>query len=239
MGYLSRIIGPVAIAAMLAPVTGQAADDVAALRAEIAALKAEYAQRVTALEARIDQLETTATVAAAAPVEPPPPAPVGTGPQFFCVQSCDLGDPGRQLRRPVAGPGRLPLRRLHAERRRDRAGRPQLQPRRVRGDVRGQRRSVFHRRADHGAVGRRRNRRRGGVCSHHVAARRILGEGRALLLRLRLPQRDPRARLGLRRPAARVPGLLWRAVRPGRRAGEVARADGPVPRVRRGNGQRR
>jgi hypothetical protein len=75
MGYLSRIIGPVAIAAMVAPATVRAADDVAALRAEIAALKTEYAQRVTALEARIDQLETTATVAAAAPVEPPPPAP--------------------------------------------------------------------------------------------------------------------------------------------------------------------
>ncbi|MBP7608887.1 MAG: hypothetical protein KA760_05290 [Steroidobacteraceae bacterium] len=76
MGYLSRIIGPVAIAAMGAPVTGQAADDVAALRAEIAMLKAEYAQRVTALETRIDQLEASATtVAAAAPVEPPPPAP--------------------------------------------------------------------------------------------------------------------------------------------------------------------
>ena len=77
MGYFSRIIGPVAIAAMVAPATVQAADDVEALRAEIAALKAEYAQRVTALETRIDQLETTATVAAtaAAPVEPPPPAP--------------------------------------------------------------------------------------------------------------------------------------------------------------------
>jgi hypothetical protein len=60
---------------MVTPVTGQAADDVAALRAEIAALKADYAQRVTALEARIDQLESTAAVAVAAPVEPPPPAP--------------------------------------------------------------------------------------------------------------------------------------------------------------------
>jgi len=75
MGYLSRIIGPVAVAAMVTPVTGQAADDVATLRAEIAALKADYAQRVTALEARIDQLESTAAVAVAAPVEPPPPAP--------------------------------------------------------------------------------------------------------------------------------------------------------------------
>jgi hypothetical protein len=77
MGYLSRIIGPVAIAALVAPATAQAADDVEALRAEIAALKAEYAQRVTALETRIDQLEASAsTAAAAAAVEPPPPAPL-------------------------------------------------------------------------------------------------------------------------------------------------------------------
>lgn len=79
MRQSSRIAGPMAVAAMLVPCAGQAADDVAALRAEIAALKAEYAERVTALEARIDQLETAAaTVAAApaepAPVEPPPPA---------------------------------------------------------------------------------------------------------------------------------------------------------------------
>ena len=86
MGYLSRIIGPVAVAVMVAPAAAQAADDVAALRAEIAALKAEYAQRVTALETRIDQLETSATVAAvAAPVESPPPvssAPARTSSAF-------------------------------------------------------------------------------------------------------------------------------------------------------------
>ena len=41
MGHFSRIIGPVAVAALVAPVTGQAADDVDALRAEIAALKAD------------------------------------------------------------------------------------------------------------------------------------------------------------------------------------------------------
>jgi hypothetical protein len=76
MGHFSRIIGPVAIAALVAPATVQALDDVDALRAEIAALKAEYAQRVIALETRIDQLEASATTAAAgAPVEPPPPAP--------------------------------------------------------------------------------------------------------------------------------------------------------------------
>ncbi len=241
MGYFSRIIGPVAIAAMVAPChrSGRRRRRRAACRdcrtqgrVRAARNGARNPHRSTGDDcnggSRCSGTGRTAASGA-----------VGTRPQFLGVQSCDLGDPGRQLRRPVAGPGRLQLRRLHAERRRDRTGRSQLQPRRVRGDVRGQRRSVLHRRADHGAVGRRRNRRRGGVRSHHVAARGILGEGRALLLRLRLPQRNPRARVGLRRPAARVPGLLWRAVRPGRRAGEVARADGPVPRVRRRDGQRR
>ena len=90
MGYFSRIIGPVAIAAMVAPATVQAADDVEALRAEIAALKTEYAQRVTALETRIDQLETScnggdrrsSTGRTAAP------GAVGTSPQILGVQSC-------------------------------------------------------------------------------------------------------------------------------------------------------
>ena len=49
----------------------------------------------------------------------------------------------------------------------------------------------------------------------------------------------PRARLGLRRPAARLPGILRRPVCAGRRAGQVARADRPVPRARRRNRQRR
>jgi hypothetical protein len=66
------------MAAAFLPGNAQAADDVAALRAEIEALKADYARRVGALEARIDQLETApgATVAAAPaePEQPPPPA---------------------------------------------------------------------------------------------------------------------------------------------------------------------
>src|SRR5512139_14809 len=80
MRHPSRIFGPMAVVALLLPAASQAADDLATLRAEIAALKAEYAERVTALESRINQLETAAAAAAAAPVEPvpvePPPAPV-------------------------------------------------------------------------------------------------------------------------------------------------------------------
>jgi hypothetical protein len=81
MGLASRLLASAVIAAAWLPVHAQAADDVAALRAEVEALKTEYAQRVTALEARIGQLESAsaATVAAApAPApeaEPPPPPP--------------------------------------------------------------------------------------------------------------------------------------------------------------------
>ena len=75
MGHASRIIASVAIAAALLPATVQAADDVAALRAEIAALKADYAERVGSLEVRIDQLESASSAAAAVAAEPPPPPP--------------------------------------------------------------------------------------------------------------------------------------------------------------------
>lgn len=76
MGYASRLIASAAITAALIPVPSRAADDVAALKAEIAALKADYAERVNSLESRITQLESAqAATAAAAPAEPPPPAP--------------------------------------------------------------------------------------------------------------------------------------------------------------------
>ena len=64
-------------------------------------------------------------------------------------------------------------------------------------------------------------------------------QGRAVLLRLRLSERVPRARLGLRRPAARLPGVLRRPARAGRRAAQVDRADGSLSRAGRRVGQRR
>jgi hypothetical protein len=72
------------VAALLAlsgsvfPASGHAADDVAALRAELQALRQEYAQRVDALEARIQQLESMPVETAAAPA-PMPSAQPGTG----------------------------------------------------------------------------------------------------------------------------------------------------------------
>jgi hypothetical protein len=59
------------------------ADDLAALKAELDGLKSEYASRIAALEARIKQLETQATVAAvpapSTPPSPPPSAPASAG----------------------------------------------------------------------------------------------------------------------------------------------------------------
>jgi hypothetical protein len=81
------------VAALLAlvtlPATALAADDVAALRAELQALKSEYGARVGALEVRIQQLENgqaaAADAAAALPPapEPPPAAPASGGNSAF------------------------------------------------------------------------------------------------------------------------------------------------------------
>src|ERR1044072_2411525 len=60
-----------ALAGTISPTLGQAADDVASLRAELQALKSEYTTRVDALKARIAQLES-APVGALAEQAPPP-----------------------------------------------------------------------------------------------------------------------------------------------------------------------
>ncbi len=73
MGHASRVMTAIVMAAACVPDRVLAADDVAALRAEIEALKADYAQKVGALEQRIVQLESAAQVAAATP--PPEPVP--------------------------------------------------------------------------------------------------------------------------------------------------------------------
>lgn len=65
-----------ALACVLLPAIGQAADDVATLRAELQALKSDYTARVDALEERIGQLEsgsggtTAATTISAEPIAP-------------------------------------------------------------------------------------------------------------------------------------------------------------------------
>lgn len=63
-----------------------AADDVATLKAELEALKAEYSTRVSALEARLNELESAAAVAATAPAPqslPPPPTSGKSGAAAF------------------------------------------------------------------------------------------------------------------------------------------------------------
>ncbi|HLA70828.1 MAG TPA: hypothetical protein VK624_04900 [Steroidobacteraceae bacterium] len=69
----------VLIALAILPEAASAADDVAALRAELQALKSEYSTRVDALETRIQQLEAVPAAAQIAAAEPPPPAPPPAG----------------------------------------------------------------------------------------------------------------------------------------------------------------
>jgi len=57
-----------ALSGAVLPVVGEAADDAAALRAELQALKSDYAARLATLEARITQLESGASSAATLPV---------------------------------------------------------------------------------------------------------------------------------------------------------------------------
>jgi hypothetical protein len=85
-----KIFRPVAALIALAtlPAMASAADDVAALRAEMQAMKSEYSARVEALEARIRQLEaanaaTADAALAVAPAEPAPASPGGGGASAF------------------------------------------------------------------------------------------------------------------------------------------------------------
>ena len=86
-----KIFRPVAALLALAAMPAMAsaaADDVAALRAELQAMKNEYSARVDTLEARIRQLETVnaATADAALATAPPEPAPIpapGSGASAF------------------------------------------------------------------------------------------------------------------------------------------------------------
>jgi hypothetical protein len=59
-----------------------AADDVTALRAELAAVRTEYFQRISQLESRIDQLEVSARQSAAVAQAPPPPVPARNSTAF-------------------------------------------------------------------------------------------------------------------------------------------------------------
>ena len=88
-----------ALACATYPAAGSAADDTAALRAELDALKSEYDARVAALEARIAQLESAAVAAAPAPAvsdvspgaDAAPAAPGSTATAFNPAMSAILG----------------------------------------------------------------------------------------------------------------------------------------------------
>jgi hypothetical protein len=70
-----------ALACATYPAAGSAADDTAALRAELDALKSDYDARVAALEARIGQLESAAAAAAPAPAVSAVPSGIDAAPR--------------------------------------------------------------------------------------------------------------------------------------------------------------
>src|SRR6202008_4265534 len=73
-GY-QPIAALVALACVLSPAVGHAADDAAALRAELQQLKNDYDARIVALESRIAELESSGAAAATTPTPAPYESP--------------------------------------------------------------------------------------------------------------------------------------------------------------------
>jgi hypothetical protein len=78
MTSFKAVAALLALSGSLFPALSQGTDDLAALKAELEALRKEYAQRVDALEARIQQLESMPVETAPTPSPAPSPA-MGTG----------------------------------------------------------------------------------------------------------------------------------------------------------------
>src|SRR5262245_49903917 len=70
MSGFKTLAASLALACVLSP-DARAADDAAALRAELQQLKNDYGARIVALESRIAELESAGAAAAPAPVESP------------------------------------------------------------------------------------------------------------------------------------------------------------------------
>jgi len=99
MNYVRPVVALLALAAL--PAVAPAADDVAALRAELQALKSDYSARVDALESRIKQLETanqaTADAASALAAAPPPAPEPGPAPSASAGGGANAFNPAISL----------------------------------------------------------------------------------------------------------------------------------------------
>ena len=205
--------------------------EVESLRKEIEAMRSAYEQRLQALEQRLQaseaaakaaQSSTTGTVAASPASAPAPAAtaaapgtptvaaaPAATGgganafnPAISLILSgtvhAHLARPGAATRSPASplppgaeiGPGDA-----------------RLQPGRNRAGLRGQHRPLAARRRQHRAARRQHGVGGGSLRADDLAGQRPVAQGRALLLRHRLPQRAARPHLGLRRQPAGLPGV--------------------------------
>ena len=194
-GYKSfAALVAVAFAVLAQP--ARADDDAAALRAELDSLKSDYRRprrgaRGAHRRARI-RCRARATGGSR-------PGRV-RGEQRFGVQSGDLAGARGQLRRHVARPGRLAHRRLHAERRRSRARRAQLQSRRVRDDaLRPASTRISRRQLTAAITGEDEIEVEEAFFRTLALPAGFIAQGRTILLGLRLPERGARARLGFRR----------------------------------------
>ena len=102
-----------ALAGSIAPALGQAADDVASLRAELQALKNEYSTRVDALEAAHHATRSrhrSVQLAEAAPAPQPAPARSGRrgtafNPAMSVILAGNYADTCRRIPAPVTSPG--------------------------------------------------------------------------------------------------------------------------------------
>ena len=260
MAKLTPFAGAILVVGVLWSGAGHAAgDDLAALKAELEALKKDYNAHIQALEARIKQLESAASTAAAAPATAAPaaaaaaaapapafpePAPVAAaapnkGSNADRLQPGHLDDPHRQLREPVAGSRHLPHRRLHAAAARAKGpGERSFNLGESELTVAANVDPYFFANVTAAIQRRQQHRHRGGLLQDAGPQSRLHPQGRPLLLRHRLPERDPLAQLGLRRSAAGVPGVLRRPARAGRRAAALARAHRLLHRARRRGRQR-
>ena len=219
-------------------------DDLKELREQVRQLKEVYEKRIESLEKRLQQTEQSAGKAEAAASK------AETTANQAAVQASsrpvererheprDFAGPERDLLESVPGSDRIQDQRLRPHLGRGRAAGAGLEPGRVGAGVLRQHRPLLSRRADRGARTRRQDRRRGGLYPDHRAVERLHHQGRALLLRHRLPEPDPRARLGFRRRTARQQGVSRQPAQRGRHPVQMGGADAALLRSGTGVGAR-
>ena len=218
------------------------------VKSQLAELRQAYEARLQALEKRIADLQQ-AQAASPARTTPGVPAPeaanaapaVAASPAVTGATTSAATSFNPAISLILAGsyanlsrnPDTYRLQGFVPDRRRGRPGTARLRHRRVGAGPRRQHRSDVLRSADGRVRRRQRGRRRGSVVPGHRPRRGRQPARRPLPLRHRLPQRAPRPYLGLRRRAARLPGVLRRTDQDRRPASALGRSRRSLRRDRR------